>query len=193
MKRFYFNDNEEINQDVYTAGPLFTPSQIKTCEAIETALKDRAITFFSPRLDTAEAGKRLGTATQLLAKTDENTDKAIKAKLLSDRLAAAKDIFEANCKAIETSLAVVACIDDRDPGTMFEIGYAVAKDIPVFTYSTQGYGVNIMIGQSTVQHFTDIATLVQCLDECLKDNADFGSISQDTIDKYSVVDEREQI
>jgi nucleoside 2-deoxyribosyltransferase len=43
----------------------------------------------------------------------------------------AKDVAPADIEAINTSGLMLAIMDDLDPGTIFEIGYARAKDIPV--------------------------------------------------------------
>jgi nucleoside 2-deoxyribosyltransferase len=43
--------------------------------------------------------------------------------------------FEDNLTGIEKSDLVIACIDDNDPGTIFEIGYAYSKGIDVILYS----------------------------------------------------------
>lgn len=53
----------------------------------------------------------------------------------------ARLIYEANVALIETSHAVVADISpfrspNMDPGTAWEIGYAIAKGLPVFAWLT---------------------------------------------------------
>jgi nucleoside 2-deoxyribosyltransferase len=59
----------------------------------------------------------------------------------SDPAALAREIREMNCAMIRDAAAVIADISpfrgpNMDPGTAFEIGYAVALDKPVFLYST---------------------------------------------------------
>ena len=180
---------------VYTASPLFTPEQIKTCEAIENLLRENGIAFFAPRLDTAEFGKELGKFTKLF---NEATDPTEQANALKGRLEAAKNIYRANCEAINRSTVVIANIDDRDTGTMFEIGYAVAKGIPVFTYSTHNYGCNIMISQSCVAHTTDITVLPKWIKQIFeiakdKDIRDPEILIEAMEQFKDLIDEREQI
>jgi nucleoside 2-deoxyribosyltransferase len=140
-----------LKYDVYLAGPLFNDEQIKSCETIENFCLQNKIHFFAPRLSTKEEGKTLGSISKELRDTKID-DIAYKQTLLAKRDAAADAILNANKEAIDASLFMLANIDDRDPGTMFEIGYAVARGIPVVTYSFKHYGSNIMISQSVVSH-----------------------------------------
>jgi nucleoside 2-deoxyribosyltransferase len=65
-------------------------------------------------------------------------------------------IFESHLKALDAAGCVVAVCDgaDTDSGTAWEIGYAVAKGIPVIALSTDrrrpegGRRVNLMIEES---------------------------------------------
>jgi len=67
-----------------------------------------------------------------------------------------RDIFESHIMALDTADCVVAVCDgaDTDSGTAWEIGYAVAKGIPVIALSTDrrrpedGRRVNLMIQES---------------------------------------------
>ena len=46
----------------------------------------------------------------------------------------ADDVAPADLKGLDRSSVVLAIIDGLDPGTIFEIGYARAKGIPVIAY-----------------------------------------------------------
>lgn len=59
----------------------------------------------------------------------------------SDKLDTAQKIYKGNVKMIDQADAVLANIqpfrgDHMDPGTAFEIGYAIAKGKPVYCYTT---------------------------------------------------------
>ncbi|MFV9485188.1 nucleoside 2-deoxyribosyltransferase [Pseudomonas aeruginosa] len=43
----------------------------------------------------------------------------------------AKDVAQADLKALDACSVVLAVLDGLDPGTLFEVGYARAKGIPV--------------------------------------------------------------
>lgn len=140
----------EFKYDVYTASPLFSETEQRRCGVIEKMCKDLDLKFFAPRLGTAEEGKMLGKFSKLLFSQDFS--EYTKEQVLQERDKYATAILNANIEAINNSAIMIACIDNRDPGTMFEIGYAVAHNKPVITYSFENYGSNIMISQSTIYH-----------------------------------------
>lgn len=69
--------------------------------------------------------------------------------------------------AFDNSDLLIVSIDDRDPINMFLIGYYYALEIPIITYSKQGYGSNVMLVHSTYHCETDVEleTLLKELDE----------------------------
>ena len=140
----------EFKYDVYTASPLFSETEQRRCGIIEKMCKDLDLKFFAPRLGTAAEGKMLGKFSKLLFSQDFS--EYTKEQVLQERDKYATAILNANIEAINNSAIMIACIDNRDPGTMFEIGYAVAHNKPVITYSFENYGSNIMISQSTIYH-----------------------------------------
>ena len=95
--------------DFYLAGPFFTPEQLELQEDIEKAFKIMEKKIFSPRLD---AGKLEKDATK------------------EDML----KVFEADLSAIDNCGCLFANISYRDTGTSVEIGYALAKGIPVILF-----------------------------------------------------------
>lgn len=129
---------------VYLAGPYFTESHKNTIDTVRQMLMklDDRIVVYSPfhdGIDFTEAGKNV------------SGDKSLVAKM----------IFSENIAAIDKSHIILALVDDRDPGTIMEIGYAVGKDKPVITYSGQDYGVNLMISNSSVAHYTNLREMVE--------------------------------
>ena len=68
----------------------------------------------------------------------------------------AKSILDANKTCIYQSDLVIANIDDRDIGVIWEMGYAHALGIPIISISASGYGNNIMINESVIAHITDV-------------------------------------
>lgn len=115
--------NDSMKHKLYLAGPFFTPEQKIVSELVESLSERAGLDFFSPRLRCfCPPGADL---------TQRNLT------------------FSTNIEAIEQCDLVLACIDDFDPGTMWEIGYAYALKKPVIAYSmVPGRGLNLMLAQS---------------------------------------------
>jgi nucleoside deoxyribosyltransferase len=121
---------------IYLAGPFFNEAQVAVIEALEQTFSKHDV--FSPR-----------------------SEGVLSSSTAEERRAMASVIFRSNCDNIEAADLVFAVIDDRDPGTIFEIGYAYGCLVPVVTYSNQNYGVNVMIAQCSRAH-------IQGLDQARK-------------------------
>lgn len=121
---------------VYLAGPFFNEQQIETIERLETWLCVKHVDFYSPRME--------GT---LIHISPEN------------RQAAAKLIYEKNILRLAWCTHVIAVIDDRDPGTHIEIGYALASNKRIITYSGQGHGLNVMLQGAVAGHARNLIEL----------------------------------
>jgi nucleoside 2-deoxyribosyltransferase len=93
---------------VYLASPFFTPEQLSVVEKLEALIMsfDRLV-LYSPRADGV-----LTTMTQ------------------SARNMAASIIFDTNVKEIEACDFMLAVIDGRDIGVIWEMGFAYAKKKP---------------------------------------------------------------
>ncbi|SIS10873.1 PfkB family carbohydrate kinase [Microbacterium sp. RURRCA19A] len=69
------------------------------------------------------------------------------------------DIAEADLEGLRNSDAVLAMLDHSDAGTIFEVGWAVARDIPVVGFGrvVEKEGMK-MLGGSSVELHRDLAT-----------------------------------
>lgn len=68
-----------------------------------------------------------------------------------------KAIYHTDIKFLERAELVVAVLDDNDPGTIYEVGYAVAKGIPVIlVHFEQLEGLNLMLSQSCYGLCSDV-------------------------------------
>jgi nucleoside 2-deoxyribosyltransferase len=114
---------------VYIAAPFFNPDQLAIVERIESMLKGKRIPYHSPR----EEG--------VLTKMEDHT-----------RAEKGAVIYDVNINGLEWCTHLIAVIDDYDTGTVWEMGYAHAKGKGIFTYSSQQYGINIMLEQSILSH-----------------------------------------
>lgn len=117
-----FNSNSMIHK-IYLAGPFFTTAQLDTAEFVEGACSAAGVDAFSPRLKCC---------------CPSNAS-----------MAQRKASFDMNTEAIKQCDLVLACIDDFDAGTMWEMGFAFALKKPVYAYTlVPGRGLNLMLAQS---------------------------------------------
>lgn len=124
--------------NVYIAGPFFNDAQIERVVNIEELLVSMGIEFFSPM--------RHGVLNV------ETQDKA-------------QSIFDGNVSAMDKASTIIAIIDDRDTGTIWEMGYAYATEKDIITYTTQEHGLNIMLAKSVRAHCETILKLSFALND----------------------------
>lgn len=133
----------------YLAAPFFTPEQLAFVKEIEWVLDEYQIDYFSPRLE--------GTIIEM-----EPEEK--KRRMDS--------IYEKNVVEIKASHFMIAVIDGRDQGTIFEVGYFRGSasygwraGLPhyIITITNEGHGVNVMLRNSTDAHLYGIKDLRKML------------------------------
>jgi nucleoside 2-deoxyribosyltransferase len=133
---------------VYIAGPFFNPFQVAVIESIENLLADSSdIEFYSPR-----------------------TDGVVMNMTVEERKQNSKRLFDLNKSNILDADLVVAVIDDKDTGTIWEMGFAHAKGIDIVSFTNQNYGVNLMLSESVVAHCRGIGELEDVIVACLSDD-----------------------
>jgi len=137
----------------YLAGPFFNPAQVAVIKQIETLVETvMGWTLYSPRRDGGV----------LLDMTPEV------------RAANARRLFVENVDRITQSDHVIAVIDDRDPGTVWELGYAYClrrgremlgngTKPRIISFTNHDYGLNIMIQECVDAHCRGIGQLQACL------------------------------
>ena len=91
--------------DFYIAAPFFNPDQITRVELVKSLLENKGLTYFSPKDDSAVEN----------INDPENR----------------KRVFALNHESISASKGVIAITDGKDPGTIWEAGFAYANNIPV--------------------------------------------------------------
>jgi nucleoside 2-deoxyribosyltransferase len=125
---------------IYIASPFFKPHEVDFVKEIEDALHAADMNFFSPRSEGVlmkmdEAGKTLNKAA----------------------------IYLSNVTNIAKATHVVAVIDDRDVGTIWEMGYATAAGKNVISISNQSYGLNVMLAESVQAHVRNIPNMIEAI------------------------------
>lgn len=111
---------------VYLAGGWFSPSQEERLYAVKKIIEDAGFSVFFPKEDNL-----------CPPDADEKQRKAS---------------FDGNCMDIKKSDLVVGITDERDIGTIWELGYAYAvkKPIVYFAETLGNRGFNLMLAQSGI-------------------------------------------
>jgi nucleoside 2-deoxyribosyltransferase len=131
---------------LYLAAPLFTPPQILLLEQIETLASSLGYSYFSPR--QGSASKTIGAS--------------FKAGLKPSQEVLAQ-VFKDNVENIDDADLLIAVIDGRDAGTLWEMGYAYKSNVPILSFTDQGFGMNIMLSQCVIGHVKGIQQLDDAL------------------------------
>jgi len=106
---------------IYFAAGFFSPRQRDLCDFVESLEVLPDMPIYSPRTDGG------------VLKPDSSTEEI-------------KETFESNKVAIETSVFVLAVVDDFDPGVIWEMGYAHAKGKAILAFSeVEGRTLNVML------------------------------------------------
>ena len=119
---------------VYIASPFFNPIQLAKVEWIEKALGDLGIDFFSPR--------SFGTLQRMT---------------IEEKREASKIIYRSNVDNIRHCNILLAILDEKDTGTIFELGYAAAiaqsrTGQIIVSMSFEGKGLNVMLRECVDTH-----------------------------------------
>lgn len=125
--------------DVYLAGPFFNDQQKSKMDKAKEILTKGGLTVADPR----ELGPVI-VDTQASAKTPEFF----------------ASIFEGNINGMNDSYAIVACLDEKDIGTAFELGFFYAASAsgprrPIMSFSAEVGKTNVMLSQSVDCHFSN--------------------------------------
>jgi nucleoside 2-deoxyribosyltransferase len=110
---------------VYIAAPFFNVEQLKIVMDVEKVLFENGIEYFTPR----KAG----------VLKDMNTEEQRKTK---------KEIYEGNIENMEDCTHMIACVEHKDTGTTFEIGYYAACKKPIILFSERVGTVNVMLAEA---------------------------------------------
>jgi len=128
---------------VYIASPFFNPIQLERVKWIEENLETLRINFFSPR--------SFGTLQEMT---------------IEEKRISSKKIYNSNVDNIRDCTVFLAVLDDKDTGTIFELGYAAAyaqfeadagmwqNIITIVSMSFEGKGLNVMLRECVDTHIS---------------------------------------
>lgn len=115
-----------MEKKVYLAGPFFNPEQKAVMAGIEQRCSDNDIEYFSPRWEC-------------LCPPDAPEVQR-------------RNAYQMNVDHIESAKFIIARIDDFDPGTIWEMGYAAKAKVRTYAFTTvDGRGLNLMLAMSGVK------------------------------------------
>lgn len=155
------------NKLIYLASPFFTPTQLATVQAIEEAIAATpGLECYSPRKD--------GVLQDMSSE---------------ERAASYARVYQKNTDMIETCDALIAVLDEKDSGTLFEMGYArgyhgssnMTFHMFSFTSAVQTK-TNVMLGQSTDGHVTGLSELKALLHILARD--EFVPTKVSTVEQF---------
>jgi nucleoside 2-deoxyribosyltransferase len=130
---------------IYLASGWFTPTQKEVRDRVCASMREWGRFVYSPEEESKDIWK--GRKPGDCSREERNA------------------VFWSNLNTIVDVDAVVAVIDDFDPGVIFEVGYAFACDTPIIAYSdVKGRGLNLMISQSCVGFCNGIDNLKRGLE-----------------------------
>ena len=113
---------------VYIAAPFFNDRQLDIVKGIEKSLTELNIDFFSPR----SYGKSL---------KDMGVDELATSK---------KEVFMDNINNMDECTRMIACVEQSDTGTSFEIGYYYCAGKPVVLFSEKIEQINVMLAEAAI-------------------------------------------
>lgn len=128
---------------IYIASPFFNKEEVQFVDQIKDTLRSIGFNVYSPK---DEAG---------IIPEDKNHEECRK-------------IFDHDCWGMDTCPMMVAVIDDFDPGTIFEMGYAYNAGKSIITISRKHYGINLMLAMSARAHFSDFGDFVVAMSDFYK-------------------------
>lgn len=138
----------------YLASGWFNEAEEKARQEILKVLNDNGVSYFSPK-DEVEVKPN---ATQ-----EEQ-----------------KAAFKADVEFIEGCDFIIASTVGKDLGSIFEIGYAYAKGVPIITYfpNDKNLPVNLMLAQSSVAVATSAEQLNDIVAKLVENRFDFDKIRE---------------
>lgn len=139
----------------YLASPLWTDDQKDTLDKVEGFADDPNSGYIclSPR--------------RMCGVLDKNAPKEVREKQ-------ATDIFKKNVEGIRDADFILACVDDKDIGTAWELGMGYGMGNEVISFSKHNRPTNLMLAKCVTYHFTNLDVLF----DYLKTRSESGDLSK---------------
>lgn len=141
----------------YLAAPFFNQAQVDLCQKIELAFVDHCVPLFSPRSQHGNKTTKIETpaqAAEVFKVNAENIDDCDFLFAVVDWLLPPGQevrVLGSRYSDVENDSRTVyesGPLNIPDAGTVWEMGYAYAKGIPVLILNLEQTKLNIMLSQS---------------------------------------------
>lgn len=132
------------NYDIYLAGPFFNDAQKAKMDKVKAMLEAIGYVVADPR--------DLGPVI-VDAPVSEKTPNFF------------RNIFMGNIEGMDRSIFCLACLDEKDVGTAFELGYFYNSDKAILSFAFAGGKTNVMLGQAVDFHSNTFEELEQVMVE----------------------------
>lgn len=152
--------------NVYIASPFFNSKQLGFVRRIEQCLDQNEIEYFSPR--------KHGVISEMINSHEKKEPEVISMEVKM------KMIYEKNIEYLNTCDTMICVIDNKDVGTMFELGYFTRLKeelqntiLRIITITNENYGLNVMLRFGTdchIKKFENLEPLMQHIKNIEKKN-----------------------
>lgn len=115
---------------IYIAAPFFNSEQLDFVQDVERELSESGHEFYSPR-----------------------NDGILQNMLPEERAKQMKRIFDLNCDRLVWADTILALMNWKDVGVVWELGFAFARKKKIVTFATNAERVNVMLQQCADLHF----------------------------------------
>ena len=145
---------------VYLAGPFFNEEQKELIKSVTRALEDAACVVFSPMRDGGICPPDAGPD-QVTETYKANVDNIITAEFVFAILDYKLPDWQALIAIDKTNGETVSPpLSLPDTGTVFEMGYAIARQVPVITFSeAEPKRINLMLSEPTEGHVVGVSNI----------------------------------
>lgn len=131
-------DAERSCPRAYVAAPIFSPEQLKAVEDVVTVLHEAGFDSYSPARDG------------VMLKPDDPPEKR-------------DEVYYSNKAAVTRADLLVCILDDRDTGTIWELGCATGAGVPIIAVTLVKDKMNVMLERGVLAHVVTLRELDSAL------------------------------
>lgn len=131
-------DAERSCPRAYVAAPIFSPEQLKAVEDVVSTLHAAGYDSYSPARDG------------VMLKPDDPPEKR-------------DEVYYSNKAAVTRADLLVCILDERDTGTLWELGCATGAGVPIIAVTLTKDQMNVMLERGVLAHVVTLRELDSAL------------------------------
>lgn len=139
MRTGLASSDPSLNPRVYIAAPLFNPQQLAAIDTVDAVLRSAGFDTYSPARDG------------VMLAPDDPAEKR-------------DEVYHSNMLAIRQSDLLVALLDTKDTGTIWELGAAMAFGMRVIAVTLTVPQMNVMLERGVIAHVRSLGELDDVLE-----------------------------